>query len=226
MISATEASAAAKRGGGGAVAEQYHALVQWIGSASNASGVESKTIGVTSCSRGAGVSSVAANLAVAAAQSCGGRALLLDLSGSRPVLARRLNLAGKRGLLDALARPDEAGECVCETPIENLWLLAAPETAAGGTNLGVESSRVYRLLHELERDFRFIVIDLPPTDSGLCFATAGTLNGVILVTESERTHCEAAMRAKQRLIHANAAVLGVILNKHSGSLPSWLDARL
>jgi Mrp family chromosome partitioning ATPase len=225
MISTTEASASAKRGGGGAVARQYHALVQWICSTANASAVEATTIGVTSCGQGAGVSSVAANLAIAAAESCGGRVLLLDLSGSQRVLARRLGLPGDLKLSDALASDSDPSTCARETPIENLWLLSASESAAGD-DLESESTRVYDLLRELERDFRIIVIDLPPTDSGLCFATAGTLNGVILVMESERTRCEAAMRAKQRLIHANAALLGVILNKHARNLPNWLDARL
>jgi Mrp family chromosome partitioning ATPase len=52
------------------------------------------------------------------------------------------------------------------------------------------------------------------------------LDGMLLVMESERTNPEAALRAKQRLIHANARFLGVILNKHRQHLPSWLDARL
>ncbi|REK18891.1 MAG: hypothetical protein DWQ37_03545 [Planctomycetota bacterium] len=229
MLTSTEDSAAAVRSGGsrGAVAEQYQALVQWIHSASNVPATAAKSIGVTSCSRGAGVSSVAANLAVAAAQAGAGRVLLLDLSsGSQPELARRLNLSGDCGLPAALSSRDRrAAECAQQTPIDNLWLLAASNTDLG-TGVLLENGHVHRLVRELEAEFTFIVVDLPPTDSGLCFAAAGTLNGVLLVMDAAGTRSEAAKRAKQRLIHANAAVLGVILNKQTRDLPTWLDARL
>jgi Mrp family chromosome partitioning ATPase len=69
-------------------------------------------------------------------------------------------------------------------------------------------------------------LDLPTVESSLCFVTAGSLSGVLLVVEAERTRTETAIRAKQRLIDARASVLGVILNKHPQHMPGWLEARV
>jgi Mrp family chromosome partitioning ATPase len=92
--------------------------------------------------------------------------------------------------------------------------------------LGIDCGRLNELLASLSREFGFIVVDLPQAESSVCFAAAGLLNGVLLVMEAERTHHAAASRAKARLLHANAAVLGVIFNKHRQHLPNWLSSRL
>jgi protein-tyrosine kinase len=225
MITLTRDSASARRAvGGGIVAEQYHSLVHWVRNADNTSASACKTIGVTSCGVGAGVSTVAANLAVAAAQGCDRPVLLLDLGGTRSILATRLSMSGDLGLRRALQSDARPSQYAIASPISNLSLLAVNEAGAGPA-LCSDGGQVASLLNELEHDFGFIVVDLPPVDSGLCFAVSGILNGVLLVIESQRTSSAAAVRAKQRLVHANAAVLGVILNKHSRELPNWLDAR-
>ena len=225
MNTLTQGTPSARRDGpgAGAVAEQYQALVHWLQSGGNASATEPKTIGVTSCERRAGVSTVAANLAVAAARTCDRPVLLLDLSSTRPALAKRLEMAGDLGLRAALAGDSHPSECVKASPIANLSLLAVNEACAPRT-LSMDGGRLHQLLRSLERDFGFIVVDLPPAESGLCFAAVGALSGVLLVMEAERTLCDAAYRAKQRLIHANAVLLGVILNEHSHR-SHWLDAR-
>ncbi len=134
---------------------------------------------------------------------------------------------GDLGLAAALSGEQRPSACAKTSPLANLSLLALTlDDEVAYQALTRDGSRVYELLRSLEGDFGFIVVDLPPTDSGLCFSTAGTLNGVLLVMEAQRTHSAEAARAKQRLIHANAAVLGVILNKQAQELPGWLDARL
>jgi Mrp family chromosome partitioning ATPase len=227
MITLTQDSVATstQRGGtSGAVAEQYYALANWLRPTSgSARDSEPKAIGVTSCAAGAGVSTVSANLAIAAARTGNQPVLLVDLSGRRSQIAAQLGLSGDLGLEAAIAGDLPAAECVKATPIENLSLLALSERSLLSS---FDGNRLVALLHELERDFSFLVIDLPPTDSGLCFSMVGTLNGVLLVMDGQRTHGQIAVRAKQRLIHANAAVLGVILNNHARDLPRWLDARI
>jgi Mrp family chromosome partitioning ATPase len=226
MITLTQDSVAAstQRGGtSGAVAEQYYALANWLRPAGAARDGEPRAIGVTSCVTGAGVSTVAANLAIAAARTGNQPVLLVDLSGRRSQIAAQFAMSGDLGLEAAIAGDLPAAECVKPTPIENLSLLALSERSLLSS---FDGNRLVALLHELERDFSFLVIDLPPTDSGLCFSMVGTLNGVLLVMDGQRTHGQIAVRAKQRLIHANAAVLGVILNNHARDLPRWLDARI
>lgn len=224
MITLTQdaAPASTTRSASGSVAEQYLALVQALRPAGSRADTAA-TVGVTGCARQAGVSTVAANLAAAAARA-GERTLLIDLSSARPALASRLAMSGDLGLREALAGAPPA-ECVKASPIPNLSLLAV-NSADDSRVLCVDADRVHQLLRSLERDFGFIIVDLPAADSGVCAATAGMLDGVLLVMESERTNPEAAMRAKQRLIQANAKLLGAILNKHRRHIPAWLDARL
>lgn len=223
-LSPSAAASAGRSGLIGGVAEHYHSLARWIRTRNGAAS-GSAMVGVTSCSHGAGVSSVASNLAIAAACQGDRPALLVDLTGKRPRLATRLSLTGDLGLERALVPDAHPAECVRATPIENLSLLAETEGRAFAS-MCLDNTRLVQTLEALEPDFGLIVVDLPPTDSGLCFATVGTLSGVLLVMDAQRTHSDAAVRAKQRLIHANAAVLGIILNKHSRDLPEWLDTRL
>jgi Mrp family chromosome partitioning ATPase len=168
------------------------------------------------------VSTVSADLAIAAAQSGDRPVLLLDASGKRPLLATRTGMKGDLSLPDSLAPESRLSACARPSPISNLSLLAMNET---GALLGSDACGVSEVLKDLKRDFGFIVVDLPHVESGLCFALAGMLDGVLLVVESHRTAEEAAARARQRLLHANANVLGAILNKYRRDLPAWLAGR-
>ena len=71
------------------------------------------------------MSTVASNLAIAAAQISDQPVLLLDMSGTRPALGRRLNLANDLDLWDALEDPSQYAECIRSTPVPNLSLLGA-----------------------------------------------------------------------------------------------------
>src|SRR3954470_11071315 len=64
----------------GTFVEQYHALVRWLLSAETEAPGSPRSIGVSSCLPGSGVSTVARNLAWAAAQIEEAPVLLLDLS--------------------------------------------------------------------------------------------------------------------------------------------------
>ncbi len=230
MLTLTQAQRATspRRGGiGGAVAEQYYALAHWLRPTDGRDGnsTDAKSVGVTSCHPGAGVSTVAANLAVAAAQTGSTPVLLVDLSGKPARLAEQLSLDGDLGLLRALSGTATPCECVRTTTIPNLSLLALNHEPAASLS-SFDGNRIVEVLYELERDFALVVVDLPPTDSGLCFSLAGVLNGVLLVMDGQSTQSHLATRAKHRLHHANAALLGVILNNHTRDLPHWLDARV
>jgi Mrp family chromosome partitioning ATPase len=204
----------------GAVAEQYYALVHWLRAGGDIGAVAPKTLGVTSCARGAGVSTVAMNLAAAAAQSSERPVLLLDLSAVRlaPQAHDRSVVSGDR---DTPNGPGGLYERVEASSIPNLSVLRVDETVHFA--LGCECRGVADLVRSLEDAFGFIVVDLPNTESSICFTSAGLLHGVLLVIESERTDCRAAARAKQVLNQARANVLGVILNKHVRHLPRWLE---
>jgi Mrp family chromosome partitioning ATPase len=228
MITLTPDSAppvAARSGRTGPVADQYYSLVHWLRAVGDMSADAPKSVGVTGCSDGAGVSTVAMNLATAAADAGDRPVLLLDLSTTRASAATRFAMPGDLGLRDALADVPHAAEYVKPSPVANLSLLGA-NFSGPSPALNVDVARLTDLLQSLENDFGFIVVDLPTVESSVCFVAAGLLNGVLLVMEPERTRLETAARAKQRLMDARANVLGVILNKQPRHLPGWLEARL
>lgn len=205
------------------VVEEYYALVNWLRQVGMPHGP--KTVGLTSCAAQAGVSTVALNLAVAAAEICTEPVLLLDLSTTRAAAAARFSISGDLGLRDALSGRIPPCDCIKPSEVPNLSLLAANESDSAAA-LNVDFRRVNDILRALEREFQFIVVDLPTTDSSLCFVTVGLLSSVLLVMEAECTSVDVAARAKQRLMHGHANVAGVILNKNRQRIPAWLDSRL
>jgi Mrp family chromosome partitioning ATPase len=210
---------------GGMVAEEYYSLAYLLRPVGDASAGAYKTVGVTSCAASTGVSTVAANLAIAAAQAGEGPVLLLNLSGTPNLLGGRFTPRRGMGLAEALDCGGELGAGIEATSIANLSVLSVSEPG-NPVALGMDGRQVHGLLRAVEQDFGFIVVDLPTTDTGLCLATAACVDGILLVLESERTNSEAAHRAKQRLSYANAKLLGVIFNKHREHVPKWLDSRL
>jgi Mrp family chromosome partitioning ATPase len=207
------------------VAEEYYSLVYLLRPVGESSAGACKTVGITSCATSAGVSTVAANLAIAAAHACQQPVLLLNLSGTPNLLGGRFAPRQGMGLRDALDCGHRLRACAEASPIPNLSVLSVSEPD-DSVALSMDGRRVPELLRAVEQDFSFVVVDLPTTDSGLCVATAACVDGILLVLESERTNSEAAHRAKQRLSYANAKLLGVIFNKHCAHVPKWLDSRL
>jgi Mrp family chromosome partitioning ATPase len=215
MITLTATPAPPKRGVNNRIVnEQYDALACWLQSSAMLGSAGCKTIGVTCCERGAGVSTVATNLAVAAAQNYDQPVLLMNVSGASKLRASRRPITHSAVLNKNFSSDSSLSQYVAESRIDNLSLLTV-DTADAAQAARLGGRQVIDTLHELERDFGFIVIDLPPANTGLCFAVSGTLSGVLLVVEAGRTDGEAAILARKRLMQANADVLGVILNKYS-----------
>ncbi len=72
-----------------------------------------------------------------------------------------------------------------------------------------------------------MIFDAPPV--GLfpdSLALAAKVDGVILVTESEKTRIDEARRAKQDLERAGARILGVVVNRHTDYVPRFLRRAL
>jgi Mrp family chromosome partitioning ATPase len=206
----------------GTFAEQYHALVRWLRSAEREAPRAPRAIGVTSCVRGSGVSTVARNLAWAAAQIEEAPVLLLDLSRASSVGPAPSDCSEGRGSSELVGRWEER---VAPSQTDNLSLLTMRHGDDTDT-VAVGRDGINELFRSLENEFGFIVVDLPTADSHLCLASAGLLHGILLVMEPQHTRSDIATLATERLAHAHGNILGAILNKHSEPLPRWLDSRL
>jgi len=170
----------------------------------------------TAVSHGAGTSTIARELAIAAARSPWCKVALVDLNvgALNPVPH-----GGTRGLLDV---PEDSDDL----PFRRSWFGDAEVmegVLTGEANTLPSVDAVRSLLVRLRQQFRLIVIDAPPIASARHVAAfSTTADGVILVVEAERTRGADLERARNILDRLGANVLGVVLNKRR----SWVPRRL
>ena len=184
-----------------------------------------RVVGVTSCSRQEGVSVVAANLALCAADVYSGRVLLIDANPRHASVASRFQVKPSPGLTDCVTGQSAVQECVRSTSHQNLFVIPAGSPAKIAGRFSEE--RTCSSLGQLRNDFDLIVIDCPPAgELDETLLVSQVADGFLLVLEAERIRKQVAQRVKQRLEQGNAKLLGVVLNKRKNHIPEWLYRRL
>jgi Mrp family chromosome partitioning ATPase len=181
-----------------------------------------RTLGVTSCYDGEGVSTVAAQLATTAAGIDNRRVLLVDGNLAGPSLDGRFGIDRQPGFADLLLELQQEDDVVRPSELENLALLPAGEVYGSLCQVGTPE-RMDQVVASLAGRFDLVVFDLPPADSHYVVDLARRLDGVLLVVESERVPWEVAQRTRQRLADAKVHLVGAILNKTRHHVPAWLD---
>ncbi len=200
----------------------YEALLRQI-QAANATASSGQTLGVISCAPGAGVSTVAFNIAVTAARADCGPILFVDANTSKlPGEYVRMG-APSLGLADVLVDAAEPLDCVERSSCKNLSIVCGRGKTQQSLS-GVPTTKFAELLNEYKRHFSLVVVDIAaPTELNDSCAVAGQLDDVILVIEAERDDGRVALRTKQRLVDAGANLLGVVLNRRRQHVPRWFE---
>jgi MinD-like ATPase involved in chromosome partitioning or flagellar assembly len=181
-----------------------------------------ETIGVTSCAPGAGVSTVSFNIAVAAARAFAGPVLFVDTDITKQPNRRVIPHVPTLGLADVLADAADPMDCVVKTHTDNLSIIAGRGTLKH-EELSFDPFKAAEMLNDLKDQFKLVIVDIPaPTELNGSIYLAGKMDGVVLVIESELSDGRTALRTKQRLVDANANLLGVVLNKRRKHMPNWL----
>jgi capsular exopolysaccharide synthesis family protein len=193
----------------------YSALLRHVQAQRADLNTQSYAVGITSCERGEGVTTIAINLAIVAARNSSRRILLVDTNTKHASAAKYLGIEAGAGLTDVLCGATLLGDALQPTTVMGLSLLSAGESRRQlGSDYDV--SDVVTLLDELKSEFDLIVLDLPHADElSECYAFAEVLNGIFLVVEAGRVEGRIARRVKQRLEHCQANLLGVIYNKQA-----------
>ncbi len=184
-------------------------------------------IGVMSCSRCEGVSTVAANLASSLSEMGDGGVLLVDANSHDPSIHRIFKTGLSPGLLDVLVtgQTDDGGDGIIHQAAGLDFLTAGG--ANGSSRKPPNPEHLVRFLQMAKQDYRFIVVDLPALDEdGSVVRLAGSCDGLVLVVETERLRWEAVSKARQQLQQWNTNVLGVLLNKRRYPVPNWIYAVL
>jgi tyrosine-protein kinase len=184
-------------------------------------GRQLKSVLVTGPTAEVGKTTMALNLALAAARS-GLRTLFLEVDMRRPIVAVRLGLPSERSLVGALSGGLPLSEAVQSIPMESsdspeledmeLDVVVAGPPSRDAARL-VESEEMARLIKEAERTYDLVVVDAPP--AGLlsdAIALLSLVGGAILVCRLGKTRREEVQWLESQLERVDANVLGVLAN--------------
>jgi Mrp family chromosome partitioning ATPase len=177
-----------------------------------------KLVAVTSCAKGAGVSSVAAGLAASLSETGDGNVLLVDMNVEGG--AAQQFYKGKLGCgLDAVLEVEARKGAQIQ---ENLYV--ATEPMHGSDKLpSVLPKHLTGLIPKLRAsDYDYIIFDMPAvTQTSMTPRLARLMDMVLLVIESEKTNQEVAQKVISLLGESKANVT-TVLNKTRSYVPHKL----
>ena len=171
-----------------------------------------KKIAMTSAVSGEGKTVASTNLAVTLAQnSTDCKVLLIDTDMRQPRVSALLGIdKDTHGLSEYLAGIDEAPNFVY-VPDKKLTVLASGANNVNPTKL-IGSKRMASLIHSLEEQFDYIVIDTPPVNIvSDAILLHELVNGYIIVTRSDYSDVKSVGEAVARLEQINAEIFGIVL---------------
>lgn len=172
---------------------------------------EHKVIQVTSPNPGDGKTTLAANLAIAIADS-GKKTLLVDGDLRRSRVHKLFGFDNKVGLSSVIKAEAEPPDAIQETTVTNLWAIPCGPRPDNPADL-LTLPRFKEFLDLAREQYEFVVVDSPPllavTDPSVIAARADT---VILAIRLSKHGRHDATRATEMLDSLGAKVLGVVVN--------------
>ncbi len=171
-----------------------------------------KTVMVTSPGASEGKTTIAANLAIALAQS-GRKILLLDADLRRPSVHQQFDISNRAGLSDLVRGKFDISDVTQKTnAVKNLSIITSGSLPPDPAEL-LGSERMRNLLEELKQYFDMIVIDAPPLLVADPQILCGLSDGMIYVIQPGRTRALAAKTPLEELERINIKLLGVVMNR-------------
>jgi Mrp family chromosome partitioning ATPase len=179
-------------------------------------------LGVTGCVRESGVSTVASNLAIRAADHGLGPVLLIDANLHHPHLQKLIGAKSGLGLADVLAGQTTLAATAQATRVPGLQILPHGTDGLLG-RVRVDSARMEGLVAELRETYSLVFVDLPGAcQMGQSQWLAHVLDGAVLVIRSERVGRGIAQECHRRLTQGGIHVVGAVLTDQHTYVPSWL----
>ncbi|WP_296824957.1 CpsD/CapB family tyrosine-protein kinase [uncultured Megasphaera sp.] len=170
-----------------------------------------KVVAFTSVLPNEGKSTTVANLAIVMGQD-NKKVLLIDCDLRKPVQHRRFELPNK-GLTNCFAENISLHQVIQKNIFPNLDIVTCGPIPPNPAEL-LGSSRMMDLLEEVDEDYDYIFLDMPPvlvvTDAAIM---GSKVDGVVLVLASGEVSPEEARQAKSLLEKGKANILGAVLNK-------------
>lgn len=191
------------------VEEYYNALRTNI----QLSGNNLKVIAFTSVDPSEGKSTTATNVAWAFAHA-GYKTLLIDADIRNSVMSGIFKSREKiTGLTDYLAGTQDLSHGLCETNVENLFVIQSGAVSPNPTAL-LQSENFGVMIETLRKYFDYIIVDTAPIGVVIDAAIiVQKCDASILVVEAGVAKRIEVQKAKNQLEHTGAPFLGVVLNK-------------
>lgn len=177
-----------------------------------------KLLGVTSFSKGAGTSTIAAGLAAALSEMRDGKVLLVDVNVGH---AQAHPFFGGRPAppLNTLLTP---GSPDVPTAADNLYLATVGPTDDGPVQRALK--KFFSMMPTMKAsDFDYIIFDMPPL--GQTTPTLGMaeyMDKVLVIVEAEKTNRDAVKRGYEELAAGRSSV-SIVINKVRSYLPKWVE---
>jgi polysaccharide biosynthesis transport protein len=178
-----------------------------------------RSVLVTSAAPEEGKTTVATNLALAAAIAGQSKVLLLEADLRRPGLATKLDLAPIPGLAELLTHNIVTAEATQQFTVPwstrptSLDVIVAGEIPPNPSEL-LESRRMSELLATLNSTYDLVIIDTPPVSVVAdAMPLVRHVDGVIVVSWIGHSTRDAALHVRHELESLKAPTLGVVINR-------------
>ena len=179
-----------------------------------------KLVAVTSCSGGAGTSTLAGGLAAALSETGEGKVLLVDMNAGHEEIHPFFEGHHVTSLSDIIQPGSKASS------VDDNLYLAKGGSGNPGT-MQIVPKKFYEMIPRLKAsDFDFIIFDMPALGrTSLTLAMAGCMDKVLLVVESERSNRNVVRQNFKELSSVKANV-STVLNKSRTYGPKWLQSEV
>ena len=173
-----------------------------------------------------GTSTIVGELAKVAALKYSKSVLLLDADLRKLDQQPFINIKLEHSLEETIREGDPVDKALYQIANSSLFLSRLFK-GSDSTRQFLDPSGIDDLLEKLRKRFDFIFIDSPPeTVFSIGLATSTSVNGVILVLDSEKTCLDGAKNITDKITNNGGKVLGVVVNKQRNYIPEFISERL
>ena len=197
--------------------EHYNALRTNI----QLSGDNLKVLAISSVKPGEGKSTTSTNIAWSFARA-GYKTLLVDADVRNSVMSGIFKSREKiTGLTDYLSGSTDLSQGLCDTNVENLFVIQAGPVSPNPTAL-LQSDNFNNMIDTLRKYFDYVIVDTAPIGIVIDAAiSTQKCDASILVTAAGETKRRDVLKAKEQLEQTRTPFLGVVLNKFNTEVEKY-----
>jgi len=201
----------------------YYDTILWRVRPSETPVGEGFSLAITSCGRRSGVSTVAANLAIRAADHRLTPTLLVDANLAHPRVDRSFRLYDAPGLANVWAQDCDLSDAIHASGVEGLSVMPLGDQGLIDRTR-VDHESLSSLLAELRNDYATIIFDLPDVRQlRHSLLIAQQVDAALLVMRSEVTRRKVAQATVSRLGADGVKVVGTVVTQQKSYIPRWFQ---